>query len=123
MAKFKINRKFSLAFLGEGWEDSYIVFNSLTVKDIRKDFPELAKLDEGDNAQVISGMDVILNLLQSKFVEGKGINADGNVIELKDADLEDLPVEVLSKALAFLSQGTEGSLPTPSETSSPPKDQ
>jgi len=105
MSKFKIARKFSLDFLGEGWKEAYINFQALTVSDIKVKFPQLSQMDEKATSDVVKGIDAVLDILKSKFIDGKGVGEKGGEIVLEANDLIDLPVEVLSKALAFLSQG------------------
>lgn len=101
MAKFKVVKKLSLDFLGDDWKDAYINFQVLTIADIKNKFPALANLDVDDPKSVVGGMDTILDIHKDKFVEGKG---PGNK-ELVVADLEDLPAELMKRALDFLSQG------------------
>ena len=101
MAKFKVVKKLPLDFLGEGWKDAYINFQVLTIADIKNKFPTLTELDVEDPTSVIKGMDTILKILTDKFVDGK----DNEGKEIKVEDLEELPAEVMKKALEFLSQG------------------
>lgn len=113
MARFKIVKKFSLDFLGEEWKASYINFGALTVMDIKESFPALSKLDEKNQDEVINGIGSITVILKKKFIDGKGINEKGEIIDLKPEDFEELPIEVLTKALSFLSQSAVAASPTP----------
>ncbi len=101
MSKFKVVKKLSLDFLGTEWKDAYINFEVLTIADIKNKFPALAQLDQNDPASVVGGMDMILDILKSKFVDGKA--PEGK--ELKVEDLESLPAELMKRSLDFLSQG------------------
>lgn len=113
MARFKIVKKFLLDFLGGEWKDSYINFGALTVMDVKESFPALSKLDEKSQDDVTRGVDSITTILKKKFIDGKGIGEKGEVIDLKPEDFEELPIEVLSKALSFLSQSAVAPSPTP----------
>ena len=117
MSKFKIVKKFSLDFVAPEWKDAYIDFNVLTVNDVREVFPALAKMKEVEETNVSAGLDSILDLVKSKFIDGKAINEKGELISLEVGDIDDLPVAVLSKALSFLSQDATPPSPKPSETS------
>ncbi len=105
MKKFNIVRQFSLNFINDEWKDAYINFSALTVGDVKEKFPNLSKLDEKSQADPMIGLNSILDLLKSKFVSGKGVSEKKELVDLTVDDLEALPVEVLSKALSFLSQG------------------
>lgn len=106
MQQFKIVRKFELSFLGDEWKETYINFSALTISDIREKFPAISTLSEGKQVDVAKGMDLLLDVLKSKFLSGKGINSEGKMVDLTVEDLEALPVDVLSKAFGFLSQST-----------------
>lgn len=105
MAKFNIVKKFSLDFIDASWKDAYIKFKVLTVADVRETFPILAKIQANQEAEVSMGLESILSLVKSKFIEGKAVGEDGELVDLNVEDIENLPVEVLTKALSFLSQG------------------
>ena len=105
MAKFKVEKKFSLDFLGDAWKECYINFEVVSIKDIRDYFPKFKAVD-GDNPDtVVKSFNDILGFLSGKFISGKAVNTGGETVDLEAKDLEDLPAEVLSKALSFLSQG------------------
>lgn len=104
MSKFKVVKRLSLDFLGEGWKDAYINFQVLTIADIKDKFPSLAKLNADDPKAVIESMGMILEIIEDKFVDGKGL-ADGKLVEFKKEDLKELPNELMVKSLNFLSQG------------------
>ena len=112
MSKFLLEKSFSLDFLGDKWkeEKAHIIFNAFTIKDIKEKLPRLTSIDEGDTKSVESGITAMIELLQEKFISGVGVGGKGERIDIKAEDLEDLPVEVVSKAVNFLSQSlTEGS--------------
>ena len=103
--KFKIVRRFDLGFIGEEWKECYINFNGLTIRDIRDQVPAIANIDNKNQKEIIDGMDKILNLIKDKFISGKAIDSEGKLVDLKANDLDDLPANVLVRALNFLSQG------------------
>ena len=115
MTKFLLKKQFSLAFLGAKWKEkkSFITFNAFTIKDIRERLPELSKTDEDDSKSIEAGIVEMIKLLQSKFIAGKGISEKGEEIDIAKGDLEDLPIEVISKAVDFLSQGLTGETAKP----------
>jgi hypothetical protein len=117
MTLFKVVKKLSLDFFGKGWEGAYINFQALTVKDIKDKFPEFTKIDEKDETAALRGIDTVLELLKEKFISGKGINDEGKLVDLKPGDLENLPAEIISRALSFLSQGVAAPSPKLLETS------
>lgn len=110
MKKFRIIKHFSLDFLGDSWKEAYIDFNALTVADVKDKFSALSKMGE-DSKNVTAGLITILSLLQDKFIEGKGVGEKGELVPIDKEDLEALPVETLSKALSFLSQGVTSPSP------------
>lgn len=115
MSKFLLKKKFSLSFLGKEWKEkgAYIVFNAFTVRDIKEKLPKLISIDEDDAKSIESGIAAMLELLQDKFISGSGVNEKGEKVAIEAQDLEELPVEVISKAIDFLSQGLAGETPKP----------
>ena len=105
MPKFKVVKKLSLDFLGEGWKDAYINFHALTIGDIKDKFPSLTELDVDNPKSIIKGMDTILGIIKEKFIAGKVPDENGALVSLKVEDIKDLPVEVMKRTLDFLSQG------------------
>ena len=101
MSKFKVVKRLSLNFLGEGWKDAYINFQVLTIADVKNKFPSLTEIDPDDPTTVIKGMDTILGVLRDKFVDGKGPDSK----DLTAKDIEDLPAEVMKRSFDFLAQG------------------
>jgi len=107
MKQFKIVKRFSLAFLGDDWKECYINFSALTVGDMKNKFPQLQELNKDKESNVSTGLEAILSILKEKFIDGKGVEATtGDLVDLDTEDLEALPMEILSKALNFLSQST-----------------
>lgn len=102
--KFKVVKKYSLAYLGDEWNDCYLEFNPVTIKDVTGDFGKLATVDQEDKLSVLEASEKTLKLLKDRFVSGYGINEKGERVEVKADDLEDLPAEVLGGVVGFLSQ-------------------
>ena len=109
MPEFIIQNKFSLIFLGEEWKDAYLMLGRITAKDAMERLPQLAKVDEKNPEAVKKALAKMIELLQEKFVEGKAITKDG-LVDVKKEDLADFPIEVISKAVDFLSQGLNQNL-------------
>ena len=115
MSKFLLEKSFSLDFLGDKWKEqkAHISFNAFTIRDIREKLPKLTIINESDTKSVESGITAMIELLQEKFISGIGIDEKGEKVDIVAGDLEDLPVEVISKAVSFLSQGLTGESPKP----------
>ena len=105
MPKFKVVKKLSLDFLGEGWKDTYINFNALTIGDIKDKFPALTEVDIDNSKSIIKGMETVLGVMKEKFIDGKVPDEKGALVPLKVEELKDLPIEVMKRSLDFLSQG------------------
>ena len=113
MKTFKILKRFSLSFLGEAWKEAYLDFNALTIGDVKEKFKDIALLSVQDQTNITQGIDSILAILTDKFVGGKAVGEKDALVEVDKTDLEALPIEVLSKALSFLSQGATETSPKP----------
>lgn len=110
--KFKIVKHFPLDFLGEDWKECFIDLKPLTIADVKGKLPTIAKLQEKDS-DVGAGVDLLLELLDDKFISGKVINEEGNLVDLPKEALGDLPVEVIGRAFSFLSSGEALNSKTP----------
>lgn len=107
MAKFKIVKKMSLDFLGEDWSDAYLELTPITTKEFQEeDFASLATIDRENNEEVQQALKKSLEILKRHLVGGKGVDMDGEEIEIEKDDIVDLPAEVLIKSLNFLSQSS-----------------
>lgn len=110
MREFLITKRFELGFLGEAWKtaDAHINFKSFTAGDVKDMLPELAVGDGVDAANTQKTIDTMLKILGEKFVSGVGVDSDSKTVDLDREDLLALPLEVIGKAISFLSQGLEG---------------
>ncbi len=104
MSKFKVVKKLPLDFLGEDWKEAYINFQVLTIADIKNKFPNLIKIDQNDPKSILNGMDLIIEILETNFVSGKGFDGT-KLIDLKKEDIKELPNDLIKRGLDFLSQG------------------
>ena len=104
MKKFKMTKRFSLDFLGKEWKDAYIDFERVSIGEMVTTLPEFQAENPEDVNNVLKGIKGVVDFLKKKFVSGKGVTEAG-LVDLEVGDLENLPAEVLSKAIGFLSQG------------------
>lgn len=105
MSKFVVKKRFELGFLNEEWKEAYIDFSAFTVKDIKERLSKLVEIDQKEAKAVAGGLDQMIELLKEKFVGGKGVDEKGQLVDLTKEDIGELPVEAISKAVSFLSQG------------------
>lgn len=113
MKKFKTVKRFSLKFLGDEWNDAYVDFERVSIADVQNVFPKFRAVDSKDDKQVSEGIKNMVDFLKGKFVGGKGVVEKEGLIDLEVDDFENLPVEVLSRALGFLSEGVTPASPKP----------
>lgn len=125
--KFLLRKRFKLNFLGDEWKDAYLDFNRFTLDDLQNKLPQLSTLDVDetttDGKKISEATDTMIGLLGDKFIGGKGVGEDKEVVDIEKLDLKYLPIEVIAKAINFLSQDFQQGLAGPSENSSQPKDQ
>jgi hypothetical protein len=101
MSKFITKRNFSLSFLGEGWENAFIIFSSISVKEFRELTAE--KLDQKEASQIVN---ITSDFLKKHFIEGVGFDSEKKeLVKLKKLDLEELPSDITQKAIVFLVGG------------------
>lgn len=85
-----IKKRVSLDFIGEEYKDSYLVFSAIASKDfppIQKKLKQMQTDKDDDGA-----LSFITAQLVERFIEGE-ISDEA----LKAADIEDLPLDVLSE--------------------------
>lgn len=108
MSKFLIVKRISLAYLGDGWEECFISFSPLNFNDnaflqeIRKGFAgkTIEEATEDEEISTESTMKM-LELLASKFIEGKGFTSTG-VVSLEKEDIKELPITVVNDFIKHL---------------------
>jgi len=98
---FIVEKEVKLDDLGPDWVGASIFLNALSFRETE----ELSNLsvDENDpNAEANkTSYAAVASLLERKFVRGKAFNGEG-LVELKNSDLVDLPVEVVNNLLKTL---------------------
>ena len=97
-------RKFALDFLGEKWKECFLEFRPFVYSELSK-IAELG-VEIDDPIQSINSTKAIVDLLKQKFVAGYAINETGKV-EVKRESIDDFPVEIIKKAILFLSGADE----------------
>jgi len=96
MAKFKVIKEIKLDFLGSDWKDCYVKFVAPNFVDIEE---MTKKVDIEDKSK---GVKNAIEWLKSIFIDGKGIDMDGKLVEITKDDLADLPVEIITKVFVSL---------------------
>lgn len=99
---FVVKKTLKLDFLGDGWQDAYLEFSGLTFKESRG-FSE-KKFDE-NNPESAENLEFVITLLKTHFLGGKGWNGS-ELVDITTDDLEDLPVDAISKSVEALVGGT-----------------
>lgn len=104
--QFVVKKRIELSFLGEGWEEAYVIFTPFTFND------NTALLKLRHLALGVSGPDIdveeankatkeIMVLLENKFVEGKGFDGK-HLAPITKENLADLPMEIITRILQAL---------------------
>ena len=90
--KFDITKKVDLSYLGEDWKDCYLEFDLPSYGDLKD-------LSNGtDQEKVENGLQTIVGLYRGGFAISGGVK-----VEVKKDDLNDIPVEVLTKCFKAIS--------------------
>jgi len=95
MAKFVVKKRVDLGFLGDDWKECYLEFNTPSYGEV-KEFIPLA--NEKDQTRAVQAG---LELLQKLYLGGKGFDGSA-VVDVKKEELEELPVEVLTKSFQVI---------------------
>lgn len=83
-----IKKKVSLDFLGEGYEEAYLIFKSIPLKDYQGIMEEMP--DENDNQK---SLELIVKYLKKYFVGGKFPDEDSKLQDVSVDDVDDLDGE------------------------------
>jgi len=86
----KIEKHISLSFMGDGFADSYVIFQAIPVKEYDSIQSKIAAIQETKDNQ--DAMTFMVDLLSSRFVKGE-IAQDGKLTEFTKDDLLDFPGE------------------------------
>ncbi len=107
MSKFVVRKKFLLDFVNDEWKEkgAYLELSAFSVSDIKDKLSKLTGVEETSAESVTSALDSMISLLEEKFLGGKAVDEKGELVDLVKSDIRELPVEIISKAIGFLSQG------------------
>ena len=105
MAQFLLQKRLDLGFLGETWKDCYLMFNALTIREVREVTSKNWDLTKPDDLGKM--MDDSINMLKEKFVAGEGIGLDGKPAKITADDMDSLPSEILNRAVTFVLESRE----------------
>ena len=107
MSKFAVVKHFDLGFVNAEWKEkgAYLEFEAFSVSDIKNKLTKLAQLDNENQDEIADGLDQMVKLLEDKFISGKAVDTTKKLVDVTKDDLVDFPIEVVSKAVSFLSQG------------------
>lgn len=103
---FVVRKKIELSFLGDGWQEAYVVFTPFTFADnatllkLRTAISGQGQIEEAEEASKR-----IMDLLKEKFIEGKGFNGK-ELVAITKENLKDLPMEIIGKLLTALQGAT-----------------
>ena len=95
---FLIKKTVPLDSLGEEWKDCSLTLRGLSwaeSSELAKRFKKVG--DDPDKLQA-----EMISFLQSRFIEGRGIDDTGKRVAIAKEDLADLPFEVVSDAIHTL---------------------
>lgn len=101
MGKIVIKKRISLDFLGDEYKDCYITFKPITISEADKIGEEAIQStkDRKSNAW-------LLEQLKNRFLEGKFLDADNNLFELKADDIDNLDLDTCSTIFEILTGQT-----------------
>lgn len=94
-----IKRKISLDFLGEEYKEAYITFKAIPVKDFSELMQRMPKDGQEDN---VKSMELMLEMLEKYFYEGKFPNDKGDLEPLSKEDVKDLDQQASLKCFQML---------------------
>lgn len=103
MTNFIVRKKLSLSFLGEGWEEAYLILTPFTFNDniqlvkFQKKFAGMAAESAGEE-ELLETTSKMQELVSERLVEGKGFDGT-KLVDITKEDLGSLPMEVFSRIL------------------------
>jgi hypothetical protein len=102
---FVVKKKISLAYLGEGWEEAFVVFTPFAYSDNIKllEFRKFASsLDKDSKTEEITKMsNQMLDLILEKFIEGMGFDGE-KLTPITKENFTELPNEVIERIVGQL---------------------
>jgi hypothetical protein len=112
----KIKKRVSLEFLGEEYQDAYLVFQSIPVGDLENIQETLDTM----KSETKSPTAAILELLKKYFISGEFPDDDGKLQPVTSGDLNDLdPTSCVACFKAFTGQDPDPKGETPLTSTSP----
>lgn len=98
MGKIVIRRRIELGFLGKGYEEAYLEFQSIPISDLEGVVKEV---EPKEGEKDFSSVGKVLELLKRYFLEGKFPDKDG-LADLAKEDLDGLDARTCTKCFEFL---------------------
>ena len=105
MSKFDIRKKLSLDFLGDGWEECYLIFSTPSIAELSKSVSGLENLDAENPKGIQENFERAMEMIENNFIEGKGL-VGGKVVDVKKVDLREFPIDVINRVMDFLASGS-----------------
>ena len=100
MTKFNFAKKLELNEYGQG---AYLEFNLLTFREIEKLSKISIDTESTDPKKLSDAITLSIGVLTDQFISGKLPNGKDELAPVAKEDMADLPVEILTKAMNFLS--------------------
>lgn len=95
----KIEKRISLDFFGEGYADSYVIFQAIPVREYEDIQAKIATIQETNNNQ--EAMQFMVDLLSKRLIKGE-IAQDGKLVEFTKEDMLDMPGEFFTGVMERL---------------------
>ena len=99
MSKFTLSKRLDLARFKEG---AYLDFGLLSFGEIERLSDLNISSETTDQKEIKKAMEVAISLLEEKFISGK-LPLGEELVDVTKEDLKDLPIEILTEAMSFLS--------------------
>ena len=96
----QIEKRISLEFFGDGYVDSYVIFQAIPMRDYGEIQSKIASIQESNDNQ--EAMKFMVDLLSDRFISGE-IAQDGKLQAVTKNDLLDLPGEFFIGVMERLS--------------------
>lgn len=84
MAKFAIKKKIGLGFLGDEYNDAYLTFRSIPLKDFDEILDSVAKAEKEDSK---ASLNLMFSNITKYFVSGKFPDDTGTLQDVTSEDL------------------------------------
>lgn len=107
MSKFVVRKNIPLDFLGQGWEEAFVVFSPFSFADntaltkFRSEVKQMQDSDEADEKELESFTGKMLQIVLDKFIEGQGFDGT-KLVPITKENFSDLPMEVFTHIIEKL---------------------